>query len=445
MTEKSAFWTTSGTGDGPAGLYAQDRMQDVMRTLSTIDPTLYYVAPARLNEYTCSATPSPLSVNTGEAFVNGRHHLADAAVSVAVPTPTTSTRIDRIILRSDGTAQTVRVARLAGTEGSGVPPTLTQNSTTYEVSLWKVTITTGGVISLVDERGWMGLRGLADGTTLEWDTTNKKLRIKDAGVSAAKLASDAVTTVKILDANVTTAKIADGAITTAKITDAQVNAAKLASDAVTTVKILDGAVTTAKHADLSVTNGKIADGAITTNKITDFQVNAAKLAADAVTTVKILDGAITTSKITDGQVNTAKLADDSVDDTKVGARVPQFYRRQGGSATDWNVANTANYTPAGGIRMQAGVYSFSTVLTTVATGGFSGVTATATFPQAYSAKPWCIIGCVPTGGLGLSQVIAAYPLTITTTTVQFLVYIYNGSAGTATFTADIQWLAIGPE
>ena len=53
-----------------------------------------------------------------------------------------------------------------------------------------------------------------------------------ASVTAAKIASDAVTTVKILDANVTAAKLASDAVTTVKILDANVTAAKLASTAV---------------------------------------------------------------------------------------------------------------------------------------------------------------------------------------------------------------------
>lgn len=435
MTSKSMPWTTNNTGDGPTAGYATDRWQELLRTLSTFDPTLYYVIPNRGLEYAVSGTVTPVTVQSGEAWVNGRYANDDASQTVAIPTPTVATRKDRIILRSDGSLQTVRVVRLAGVEGSGVPPTLTQNSTTYEVSLAQVSITTGGAITVTDERGWTGVRGMVDATTLEWDTSGKKIRIKDLGVSTAKLADNAVTTAKILDANVTNAKLVDGAVTTNKITDFQVNAAKLATDAVTTVKILDGAVT----------NAKLVDGAVTTNKITDFQVNAAKLASDAVTTVKILDGAVTTSKHADLSVTTIKLADNSVDDTKVGDRVPQFYRRQGGSATDWNVANTANYTPSGGIRMQAGVYQFSSVLTVTAGSGLVAATATITFPQSYSAKPLCMVSCTPVGGVGGSQIIGAYANAITTTTMGIFVFIYQGTSGTGTFIADIQWLAIGPE
>jgi len=259
MTSKSMIWTTNNTGDGPTAGYATDRWQDMLRTLSTIDPTLYYVALNRLNEYAVSGTTSPVTVQSGEGFVNGRHVLDDASQTVAVPTPTVSTRIDRIILRSDGTAQTVRVTRLAGTEGSGVPPTLTQNSTTYEVSLARVSITTGGAITVTDERGWLGIRGLVDGTTIEWDTSGKKIRVKDAGITTAKIADANVTTAKIADANVTTAKIADANVTTAKIADANVTTAKIADSNVTTAKIANSAVTDAKLAS-GINGDKITSG-----------------------------------------------------------------------------------------------------------------------------------------------------------------------------------------
>ena len=268
MTSKSMPWTTNNTGDGPTAGYATDRWQDLLRTLSTTDPTLYYVAPNRLNEYAVSGTSSPVAVASGEGFVNGRHVLDDASQNVTVPTPTVSTRIDRIILRSDGTAQTVRVVRLAGTEG-GSAPTLTQNSTTYEVSLARVSITTGGVITVTDERGWLGPRGLVDGTTLEWDTSGKKIRVKDAGITAAKLASDAVTTVKILDSNVTAAKLASDAVTTVKILDSNVTNAKLASG-IDGSKITSGSPSIAGLTNLgneTVSGNSTVAGQITSNKV----------------------------------------------------------------------------------------------------------------------------------------------------------------------------------
>jgi hypothetical protein len=84
--------------------------------------------------------------------------------------------------------------------------------------------------------------------------------VKDAGITAAKLAANAVTTDKILDANVTTAKILDANITTAKIADANVTAAKIADANVTAAKIAANAVTTDKILDANVTPAKLSAG-----------------------------------------------------------------------------------------------------------------------------------------------------------------------------------------
>jgi len=122
-----------------------------------------------------------------------------------------------------------------------------------------------------------------DDSTLEINTDT--LRVKDLGITTAKLAALAVTD----------AKLAADSVTTAKILDSNVTAAKLATDSVTTIKITDLNVTTAKLAALSVTD--------------------AKLAADSVTTAKILDSNVTSAKLATG-IDAAKLADGSVSNTE---------------------------------------------------------------------------------------------------------------------------------
>ena len=72
------------------------------------------------------------------------------------------------------------------------------------------------------------LNDLVDGATFGTDSVdnastivnaNGAITVRDSGVTAAKLATGAVTTNTILDANVTTAKIADANVTFAKLTD----------------------------------------------------------------------------------------------------------------------------------------------------------------------------------------------------------------------------------
>ncbi|MBY0315489.1 MAG: hypothetical protein K2Q26_08215 [Bdellovibrionales bacterium] len=85
--------------------------------------------------------------------------------------------------------------------------------------------------------GTANLQVVVDDATIEINSANNQLRIKDAGVVAVKIANDAVTTAKILNANVTNAK--------------------LASDAVTSDKIMDGTIATADIGNTQVTNAKI--------------------------------------------------------------------------------------------------------------------------------------------------------------------------------------------
>lgn len=71
--------------------------------------------------------------------------------------------------------------------------------------------------------------------------SNGNITINNNAVTATKIASDAVTTIKILDDNVTAAKLATNSVTTIKIAD----------DNVTTAKILNANVTLAKMANLA--------------------------------------------------------------------------------------------------------------------------------------------------------------------------------------------------
>lgn len=118
---------------------------------------------------------------------------------------------------------------------------------------------------------------------------------------------------KLLNQSVTEAKLAANAVTTLKVADGAVTAAKLGTDAVTTVKIQDDAVTEAKIADSAVSTDRLAASAVTTAKIADDAVTADKLkdsaatdADRAVTTDHIRDSAVTTAKVNDGAITPGK-------------------------------------------------------------------------------------------------------------------------------------------
>lgn len=338
MAEVSLFWTTNGTGDGSGSGYTATQMFEVFRSLFTGGQSTNKggVAADFGGKLAVTGTSSPVAVADGFALVYGIPYSNSASVNVTVPTPASATRIDRIVLRASYSAQTVRITRIAGVEGAGSAPAMTQSAgVTWDVPLATVSITTGGVITVTDAREWLRVVG-------------------DSGVSTAKIADSAITTAKVADSAITSAKIADGTIV----------AGDIASDAVTTAKILDANVTTAKIADSNVTTAKIADSAVSTAKVADDAVTNAKMAnmaqatfkgrasgagtgdptdltaAQAIAIIATADGTGSgldadtldgyhasdlatashthgTSGITDGAITTAKIATDAVDNARL--------------------------------------------------------------------------------------------------------------------------------
>ena len=194
MTEKSFPWT-DGTGDG--GSYAHSALDDFFEKLYTTDQAASEgVLKGDEGELAVTCTATPVSVAAGSAVVKGKFYVSTAATDVAIPTPTTATRIDRIVLRSNFTAQTIRITRIAGTEGGGAPAITQTDGTSWDVKLAQVSVTTGGAITVTDER-----------TFAHFGTE----------VSTGMIAAQAVTTACLADLSVTTAKLAASAVTTAKI------------------------------------------------------------------------------------------------------------------------------------------------------------------------------------------------------------------------------------
>jgi len=164
-----------------------------------------------------------------------------------------------------------------------------------------------------------------DGTSLQ--RTGLVLSVNDLGITAAKLADDAVTSAKINDLAVSAGKIADGAVTQGKLASGAVAAANLASGAVTSAKIAAGAVGAQSLADAAVTSAKLADGAVVAAKmatdsvtaacIADGAVSDSKIASGAITEGKIAQGAVVGAAIADGAVAAAKLANDAVSSAKI--------------------------------------------------------------------------------------------------------------------------------
>ena len=152
MAETSLFWSTGSTGDG-ASPYTQSQLFQWLRRTHVSDN---YASEGPLRGYNSelavTAGSGLVTVGTGAANVYGIPYENDASLNVSIPTPAAQTRIDRIVLRASWSAQTVRITRIAGTEGAGEPALTQTANTTWDIPLASVSVTTGGVITVTDER-----------------------------------------------------------------------------------------------------------------------------------------------------------------------------------------------------------------------------------------------------------------------------------------------------
>lgn len=101
------------------------------------------------NEMEVSVDGLNVNIATGKAFINGRYGEITTIKNLEVVS-TGSIHIDRVILKLDVTARKITVEVK---QGAATPPTLTQNETTYEMSLAKITVPASGINTvLTDER-----------------------------------------------------------------------------------------------------------------------------------------------------------------------------------------------------------------------------------------------------------------------------------------------------
>jgi hypothetical protein len=379
MTQDSFLWTTGSAGDGSATFTRADWSAIAKIFAACLDDE--GIAPNYLSQFAGSVPAANTFRNAaGAALVDGKPYYSDANVDTNIPSAVGggNQRVDRVVLRADWTAQTVRVFRIAGTDAaSPTPPAITQNSgTTYDIMLYQVRVNTSGTVTIeLDERVF---------------------------------------------ANLATATLKDGAVTAAKIADGAA-LAEILDD--------DGA-------------GSLLDA----DKLDGVEGSGYALAAAGVTNGNAHDhvggdgAAIPAGGLADGAVNTtAKLANDIVDDTKVGDRVPQFYRRQGGSASDWSSAGANNYTPSGGIRVQFGSVNAPASAWTSQGGYYTKQLAALTFPVAFSQPPIILLTA---GREGIFASPLQSSLGSPTGFIPYLTAEYDPGAG---IVLPVFWVAIGPE
>lgn len=163
MAELSAPW--GGVIDPHAGPYSDDYWSDIWQRAFTQDRDSQGVISADSGGlYPSSGGVSPVAVAAGAAFVDGKFYFSDANVNVAIPNPAVNPRIDMIVLRKRWANQDVQITRIAGVEGAGVPPAITQlDGTTWDLPLAEVTINVAGAITDLKDRRQPALGAIAAG------------------------------------------------------------------------------------------------------------------------------------------------------------------------------------------------------------------------------------------------------------------------------------------
>ena len=165
MTERSMPWDGTTTGDASVAPYdAGTEFATLMRGLAGGDSNLDSGGiqfAAFVSGSQGDLTPTTNGANTvrvapGVAWVNGTWYQNDANFNVTIPTPSVSTRFDYIVLRKSWAAQTVRITRVAGTEGGGIPALTQIVGVTWDQPIVVVQITTGGVMTYIDARDLVG-------------------------------------------------------------------------------------------------------------------------------------------------------------------------------------------------------------------------------------------------------------------------------------------------
>lgn len=220
------LWTTSGTGDGAAGGYTMNEWRYMLRSLFLRNMATMGVAYGYGNALEVT-NPSgrDLQVNTGAAIVAGFPYWNTSAVTKTLTLPVIGTTGWRMVLRADWAAQTVRITLKESADGVPTIPSLTQtDGATYEIGLAYGTITTGGVVSLTDERTFLTFNMRLNANS-QGRATIQDGFFDDATV-LAKFAADSFTNANLLslvkdgafaDSDATRALFADGIWTAAKI------------------------------------------------------------------------------------------------------------------------------------------------------------------------------------------------------------------------------------
>lgn len=157
MAESSRFWNGTTLGDATEAPYdGYTEFSEVMQHIAGAFNAGVFLGV--LNELAISDLGGGnIQVGTGCGICYGAWYKNTAAITINIPTPVGGIRIDRIILRKDWAAQTVRCVRLAGVVGAAAPALTQIIGTTWEYQIAQVAIDAGGAYTIYDTRHFIGV------------------------------------------------------------------------------------------------------------------------------------------------------------------------------------------------------------------------------------------------------------------------------------------------
>lgn len=161
MTESSRFWDGNSIGDASGSPWdAANEFAQVMLALCggyAVSNDRGGVVRGYADEcQVTGATSISMVFHPGQAVVHGTWYLNDAAPTLTLAAnPAVANRYDRVVLRKDWAAQTVRYVVITGVEGGGIPNKVQVEGATWDVPIATLLITPAGAVTITDDRAFI--------------------------------------------------------------------------------------------------------------------------------------------------------------------------------------------------------------------------------------------------------------------------------------------------
>lgn len=153
MTEISRYWEGLITGDATAAPYTAAVFQELWGKLFASADN-QGVLDGFLDELEVTGAGLGVSVAAGGGLVAGVFYESTEIENIAISSPSSDPRIDRIVARKTPSSNEVRIVQIVGTEAaSPSAPSITQVlGGIWDIPLAQVLITVAGAITITDER-----------------------------------------------------------------------------------------------------------------------------------------------------------------------------------------------------------------------------------------------------------------------------------------------------